>query len=72
MLLWDMVIHGWDLATATGQSFEVDDATTRELMTLGETYGSMGRKYGAFKEPVPIVDGTDFERVLASCGRDPR
>lgn len=72
MLLWDMVIHGWDLATATGRPFEVDDATTAQLLVLGETYGTMGREYGAFKAAVPIGDGTDFERVLASCGRDPR
>ncbi|WP_277882470.1 hypothetical protein [Streptomyces xinghaiensis] len=33
----------------------------------------MGRQYGAFGEPAPAPDGaSEFERLLALIGRDPR
>ncbi|WP_345559130.1 TIGR03086 family metal-binding protein [Nonomuraea rosea] len=72
MYLVDMVVHGWDLARATGQEYEPDpEAVSRALHFTGQMV-EMGRQRGAFGPPVPVpADAPPFDRLLGIIGRDP-
>jgi uncharacterized protein (TIGR03086 family) len=74
--LEEVVVHGWDVARATGQPYEVDQATLEPLAELLVDF--------APKEPVendgtlafgPAVevpaDAALLDRVVALAGRDP-
>ena len=76
LILADTVIHGWDIAAATGQPYEVDDdiAQTVYGMTTSmlEPNGQMPRG-GNFAPPVEVADGAPLmDRVVAYMGRDPK
>ncbi|GAA4570855.1 TIGR03086 family metal-binding protein [Planotetraspora kaengkrachanensis] len=72
MYLVDMVVHGWDLARATGQEYEPDlDAVSRALH-FTEQMVEMGRRRGVFGAPVAVPDDApQFDRLLGIIGRDP-
>ncbi|WP_218126055.1 TIGR03086 family metal-binding protein [Sinosporangium album] len=72
MVLFDFVIHGWDLAVATGQDHRVDEETAHLTMDLVAMMAPQGRQTGVFGDEVPASPhaGT-FERALALSGRDP-
>jgi uncharacterized protein (TIGR03086 family) len=68
-----MAVHGWDVATATGQEFRVSDAAARFVRDVVETHAELYRQYDGFADPVPVPDDAPvFERALAASGRDPR
>jgi len=72
--LLELVLHGWELAAATGQAFEPDDSVAETVLGLVEEYAGMYRSFpGGFAEPLPVAgDAPAFERALALSGRDPR
>lgn len=72
--LLELVLHGWELAVATGQAFEPDDSVAETALGLVEEYAGMYRSFpGGFTEAVPVAgDAPAFERALALSGRDPR
>ena len=66
-------MHGWDVATATGQEFRVSDGAARLVLDVVETHGDLYRQYDGFADPVAVpADAPAFERALAASGRDPR
>ncbi|MGI5350848.1 TIGR03086 family metal-binding protein [Streptomyces sp. CA-250714] len=72
MVMGDLVVHGWDLARATGQDYRPDPAALGEAGPALEEMAPMARKAGAFGEEIPPPpDATPFERVLMCTGRDP-
>ena len=73
MLASDLVLHGWDLARATGQVFTCDDeAATMTLRFITDT-AAQGRTMGLYAEPVPVPGGSSaLDRTLALSGRDPQ
>jgi uncharacterized protein (TIGR03086 family) len=72
MALFDLVVHGWDLAKATGASFDAGPEAVKLLMAFAEQMAPMGRQQGIFTEPVELgPDATEFDRLLALVGRDP-
>jgi uncharacterized protein (TIGR03086 family) len=73
MVLGDLVLHGWDLARATGQDFDVREETAGVLCDFAAMMGDRGREAGVFGEPVPVPDDAPaFEKALGLSGRDPR
>ncbi|MDH6608138.1 uncharacterized protein (TIGR03086 family) [Streptomyces sp. SAI-208] len=74
MALLDLTVHAWDLARATGQEYGVpDDAVTEELTGAVARLAPTAREMGVFGEPVAVAEGaSDFERLLAGTGREPR
>ncbi|MFD7443787.1 TIGR03086 family metal-binding protein [Streptomyces sp. NPDC059909] len=73
MVLLDMTAHVWDLARATGQSYEPDPGVVAELGPAVEEMAPMAQEYKAFGKPVSVPeDASPFERLLATTGRDPR
>ena len=73
MMLAELVLHGWDLAAATGQSYAVSDRAAAAALAAVEANAEMFRQYKGFAEPVPVADGAPvLDRALALSGRDPR
>jgi uncharacterized protein (TIGR03086 family) len=71
----EVVLHGWDLAVATGQSFEVADDQLEPLVPflahVAEPGMEAGRE-GLFGPVVPVPDDASlFDRILGLAGRDP-
>src|SRR5580700_9391175 len=72
MLIAAMVLHGWDIAQATGQDYHCDDAVARNVLKTVEAQGELFRQYQGFAAIVPVADdATAFDRALALSGRDP-
>jgi uncharacterized protein (TIGR03086 family) len=70
--LAEMVLHGWDLAAATGQRFQVSDAAAAAALQAVEANAELFRQYKGFAEPVRLPAGASvLDQVLAASGRDP-
>jgi uncharacterized protein (TIGR03086 family) len=68
----ELVLHGWDLARATGQDYVCDDATAQACMRFVGQFDEAGTP-GLFGPAVDVgADATAFEQVLARSGRNPR
>lgn len=68
----ELVLHGWDLARATGQPYDCDDATASACMAFVGTFEESGTP-GLFGPAIPVADDASaLERVLARSGRDPQ
>ncbi|MXM63814.1 TIGR03086 family protein [Streptomyces sp. HUCO-GS316] len=73
MIIKEMAVHGWDVATATGQEYHVSEGAARLVLDVVETHGDLYRQYDGFADPVPVPDDAPvFDRALASSGRNPR
>jgi uncharacterized protein (TIGR03086 family) len=72
MLIMEMVLHGWDVAKATGQDYHCDGELAQALLGTVRAQGDMFRQYQGFAAVVPVPDdATAFDRALALSGRDP-
>lgn len=68
----EVLLHGWDLARATGQEVEVDDALAELARELLDKHGETGRSMGAFGPEVEVDDdASPLDRALGASGRDP-
>ncbi len=72
MLIMEMVLHGWDVAKATGQEYHVDDATAEALLHTVQEQAELFRKYQGFADAIEAPEGaTALDRALRLAGRDP-
>jgi uncharacterized protein (TIGR03086 family) len=72
MMVGELVVHGWDLATATGQRLEVDDEIVLAVHQATGAMADQGRSYGVFGDEVPVAAGASpLDKVLGVSGRDP-
>ena len=70
--LTEVVIHGWDIATATGQDYDVDPATLEAVLPHVTATAEQGPVEGLFGPAVPVADDAPMlDRVIALSGRDP-
>jgi uncharacterized protein (TIGR03086 family) len=68
--LTELVLHGWDLARATGQLYEADESSVRLVLEHVERVGDDREEL--FGPPLPVPDGADpLDRALRLAGRDP-
>ena len=66
----DVLIHGWDLATATGQDATLDDDLVEACRRIAEPQIGMLRASGAFADGQPVPpDASAQARLLAMLGR---
>jgi uncharacterized protein (TIGR03086 family) len=73
MIVKEMAVHGWDVATATGQQYRISDVAARVVLDVVVTHGDLYRQYDGFAPAVPAPsDASTFTRALALSGRDPR
>jgi len=69
-LCLDLVVHRWDLASATGLDASIPDDDIATVMAGAERFGDMLRSPGAFGEAVEAPEGADGPtRMLAFLGR---
>jgi uncharacterized protein (TIGR03086 family) len=71
----ELVLHGWDLAKATGQPFTVDPASEAAVLGFTEATaqpGTEAMREGLFGPVVAVpLDAPPFDRALGFAGRDP-
>jgi uncharacterized protein (TIGR03086 family) len=67
----EVVLHGWDLARATGQDYPVDEETAAALLPFVSGFDPGGTP-GMFGPALDTSsDSPTFDQVLARAGRDP-
>ncbi|MFF4081234.1 TIGR03086 family metal-binding protein [Streptomyces sp. NPDC087218] len=67
----ELVIHGWDLARATGQEYEPDEASLRVSLAL-LTPDDDAPRPAIFGPPVPVpADASLLDQTVAMSGRRP-
>lgn len=72
IVLSEWLLHGWDLAAATGQKPDVDDEVAAVLYENTAAKAEMARQYEVFGPEVPVpADAPWFDRALGLAGRDP-
>ena len=71
--LEELVVHGWDLARATGRPLRVDDASLSGVERFQEVFGELiasGR--GPYGPAVPVAHGASrLDRLVGRAGREP-
>jgi uncharacterized protein (TIGR03086 family) len=72
LIIAELVLHGWDLAAATGQDYVVSDRAAEAALQAVEANAEIFRQYKGFADPVPTAaDAPVLDRVLALSGRNP-
>jgi uncharacterized protein (TIGR03086 family) len=70
--LTEVVIHGWDLARATGQTYDVNPEIAEAVLANVAEFAAQGPVEGLFGPAVPILDDAPLlDRIVALSGRDP-
>ena len=70
----ELVVHAWDLARSTGQAYECDEATLREVESTVRQFrnGNDGAIPGLFGPVVAVPsDAPALDQLLGLTGRDP-
>lgn len=69
---FDLIVHRWDIAAASGVREQLSDAELDELEEAAEGFGPALRADGVCKDAVPVPeDAPRQDRVLAYLGRNP-
>lgn len=70
----EVVVHGWDLARATGQDYAPDEAVVLASLGFAASFEvPEGVKDGPFAPPVAVPDDAPaLDRLAGATGRDPR
>lgn len=69
----EMVVHGWDLAEATGQPFALPDATLRDCLAHVTAFVPQAPVPELWGPPVAVPAGSPLiDQVVAVTGRRPR
>ncbi|MGH4027406.1 TIGR03086 family metal-binding protein [Actinomycetota bacterium Odt1-20B] len=73
VVLDELLLHGWDLARATGQEYAPAPADVETCHGLIGTFAELPPGEGPFGPPVAVPDDAPLlDRVLGLSGRDPR
>jgi uncharacterized protein (TIGR03086 family) len=69
----EVVVHGWDLARATGRPYAPDDAVVLPCLSFAEGFAvPEGAGDGPFGPPVAVpADAPVLDRLAGATGRDP-
>jgi uncharacterized protein (TIGR03086 family) len=68
----DQLIHGWDLATATGQDATIPDDLAAAAFAVLDGRLTDDRRGSAFKSAIAVPDNASVQdRLLAYTGRQP-
>ncbi|WP_245906519.1 TIGR03086 family metal-binding protein [Mycolicibacterium palauense] len=70
--LTEVVVHGWDLARATGQRYAVDERTAIDCLGYLTPFAAQAPVEGLFAAAVPVApDAPAMDRIVALSGRRP-
>jgi uncharacterized protein (TIGR03086 family) len=71
----ELVIHGWDVARASGQPFECDEPALKAVHQFVQQFSSpemAAQRTGLFGPVMPVEDDAPLlDRVIGLAGRDP-
>ena len=70
----EVVVHGWDLAAATGAPYDVDPASAAACLAFVRSFEPPGdgEATGLFGPPVEVDDGaSSLHELVAATGRRP-
>lgn len=68
----ELVVHGWDLARATGQPFDCDPRSADAVLGLLAASTDDSGRVGLFGPVVPVPeDGPVLDRIVGLTGRNP-
>jgi uncharacterized protein (TIGR03086 family) len=69
----ELVVHGWDLAVATGQEYRGDEESARRSLEFAAAVGDDPEaRAGLYGPAVPVPDDAPvLDRLLGATGRDP-
>ena len=70
----EVLVHGWDLAVATGQTYRPDDDAAQRCLAFAQQFADAApeARDGIYGPVVPVPDGASvFDRLLGETGRDP-
>ena len=69
----EVLVHGWDLAVATGQPYRPDPAAVAACLEMvGDRSNPSAEPEGLFGPVVPVPDDAPaFDRLLGQTGRNP-
>ena len=70
-LIADHVVHGWDLAVATGSDAAIDDELVARLTDWFADREDLYRGAGIVSERPPVAATTAQDQLLIAFGRDP-
>lgn len=70
----ELVLHGWDLARATGQRFHAAPEDIQTCLGFAAAMSEPGvEREGLYGPVVPVPEnGSDFDRLLCLAGRNPK
>jgi uncharacterized protein (TIGR03086 family) len=69
-LFMDTLVHGWDIASATGQDARLDPSLVEACLPLARQLATQFRPSGVFGEDLPVpADASPQTRLLALLGR---
>jgi len=72
MVASEILVHGWDLAKATGQKMSVDDVDVDQVITSMQQSLKPDARQPAFGPEVkPAKDAPPIDRLAAFLGRQP-
>ncbi|MFD8755594.1 TIGR03086 family metal-binding protein [Kitasatospora sp. NPDC059577] len=72
MLVLELLLHGWDVARATGVEIEVDEELAVLVGEIVAENAELYRQYEGFAGAVALPDDAPaWDRALAASGRDP-
>jgi uncharacterized protein (TIGR03086 family) len=71
----ELVVHGWDVARASGQDYDVDPASLGAVYEFVKGFSQPGQeasRQGLFGPVVPVPDDAPLlDRVVGMAGRNP-
>lgn len=72
MVLGEFVLHGWDLARASGQELHCPPETATAVYEAAVAMGEQARAMGVYGPVVEVpADAPPLARALGASGRDP-
>ncbi|MFI8457611.1 TIGR03086 family metal-binding protein [Kitasatospora sp. NPDC085464] len=72
MLILELLLHGWDVARATGGEIEVDEDLALLVGEIVAENAELYRQYEGFAGAVALPDdASTWDSALAASGRDP-
>ena len=67
----ELIVHGWDVARATGQPYDVDSKSLDAVESFVQGFSADGTP-GMFGPRVPVPDTAPLlDRIVGMAGRDP-
>lgn len=70
-LLQEIVLHGWDLAAATGQTPQFPDEVAATVLSWLDHGEDTSQEAGWYRSSVPTDSALPLDRAVGRSGRDP-